>query len=117
MIDILENLSKMLGNEVFERKFNQAIEEVKRGERIASSIEQTHLFPQMLIDMIDVGENTGNLEEVLETTESYFDTQVETSISKIVSMIEPIAIIILGLVVSLVVFSVLVPIMSMMNAV
>ena len=117
MIDILENLRKMLGNEVFTRKFDYTIEEVKRGRRIASSIEATRLFPQMLTEMINIGEKSGNIEEVLESTGSYFDEQVENSIAKAVATIEPIAIILLGAVVALVVLSVLIPMMSMMNAV
>ena len=117
MIDILENLRKMLGNEVFTRKFDYTIEEVKRGKRIASSIEATRLFPPMLTEMINIGEKSGNIEEVLESTGSYFDEQVENSIAKAVATIEPVAIVMLGAVVALVVLSVLVPMMSMMNAV
>ena len=117
MIDILENLRKMLGNEVFTRKFEYTIEEVKRGRRIASSIEATRLFPPMLTEMINIGEKSGNIEEVLESTGSYFDEQVENSIAKAVATIEPVAIAMLGAVVALVVLSVLVPMMSMMSAV
>ena len=117
MIDVLENLKKMLGNEVFTRKFDYTIEEVKRGRRIASSIEATGLFPSLLTDMINVGEKSGNIEEVLESTSDYFDEQVEASIAKAVAAIEPMAIVMLGGVVCLVILSVLVPMMSMMNAV
>ena len=117
MIDILENLQKMLGNEVFTRKFDYTVEEVKRGRRIASSIEATGLFPSMLTQMIKVGENSGNIEEVLESTGAYFDEQVEASIAKATAAIEPICILMLGAVVCLVVLSVLVPMMSMMSAV
>lgn len=117
MIDILENLKKMLGNEVFTRKFDYTIEEVKRGRRIAPSIAATGLFPSMLTEMINVGEKSGNIEEVLESTSAYFDEQVESSIAKAVAAIEPMAIIMLGGVVMLVILSVLVPMMSMMNAV
>ena len=117
MIDILDNLKKMLGNEVFARKFDYTIEEVKRGKRIAISIEATGLFPSMLTEMINAGEESGNIEEVLESTSNYFDEQVETSIAKAVATIEPIAIIILGLVVALVVISVIIPMISMMNAI
>lgn len=117
MIDVLENLKKMLGNEVFTRKFDYSIEEVKRGRRIASSIEATGLFPSMLTEMINVGEKSGNIEEVLESTSEYFDEQVEASIAKAVAAIEPLAIVMLGGVVCLVILSVLVPMMSMMNAV
>ncbi|MGM9632561.1 MAG: type II secretion system F family protein [Eubacteriales bacterium] len=117
MIDVLENLRRMLGNEVFTRKFDYTIEEVKRGRRIAPSIEATGLFPSMLTEMINVGEKSGNIEEVLESTSEYFDEQVESSIAKAVAAIEPMAIVMLGGVVMLVVLSVLVPMMSMMNAV
>lgn len=117
MIDILENLQKMLGNEVFTRKFDYTVEEVKRGRRIASSIEATGLFPPMLTQMIKVGENSGNIEEVLESTGAYFDEQVEASIAKATAAIEPVCILMLGAVVCLVVLSVLVPMMSMMSAV
>lgn len=117
MIDVLENLKKMLGNEVFTRRFDYTIEEVKRGKRIAASIEATGLFPPMLTQMIDVGEKSGNIEEVLESTSDYFDEQVESSIAKAVAAIEPMAIVLLGGVVMLVILSVLVPMMSMMNAV
>ena len=117
MIDVLENLKKMLGNEVFTRKFDYTIEEVKRGRRIASSIEATGLLPSLLTEMINVGEKSGNIEEVLESTSDYFDEQVEASIAKAVAAIEPMAIVMLGGVVCLVILSVLVPMMSMMNAV
>ena len=117
MIEILENLQKMLGNEVFTRKFDYTVEEVKRGRRIAASIEATGLFPPMLTQMIKVGENSGNIEEVLESTGAYFDEQVESSIAKATAAIEPICILMLGAVVCLVVLSVLVPMMSMMSAV
>ena len=117
MIDILENLRKMLDNEVYDRKFGYTIEEVKRGKRIATSIEGTQLFPPLLTEMIDVGEKSGNMEEVLESTGAYFDQQVENSIAKAVATIEPIAIIILGCVVALVIISVIIPMMSMMKAI
>lgn len=117
MIDVLENLKKMLGNEVFTRKFDYTIEEVKRGKRIAASIEATGLFPPMLTQMIDVGEKSGNIPEVLESTSEFFDEQVESSIAKAVAAIEPMAIVLLGGVVMLVILSVLIPMMSMMNAV
>jgi type IV pilus assembly protein PilC len=117
MIDILENLCKMLGNKFFERRFLRAIDEVRHGKRISDSLEKTNLFPQMLIEMISVGENCGNLEEVLKTTFAYYNIQVECSIAKAVALLEPISIIILGTIVYFVVMSVLVPMISMMNAI
>ncbi|HQL12059.1 MAG TPA: type II secretion system F family protein [bacterium] len=117
LIDCLENLKKMLGNEVFSRKFNFTIEEVKRGRRLAPSIEATKLFPSILTEMINVGEETGNIEDVLVATSSYFDELVESSISKAIASLEPVMIISIGGIVAIVILSVLVPIISLMGSI
>lgn len=117
LIDCLENLKKMLGNEVFSRKFNFTIEEVKRGRRLAPSIEATKLFPSILTEMINVGEETGNIEDVLVVTSSYFDELVESSISKAIASLEPVMIISIGGIVAIVILSVLVPIISLMGSI
>jgi len=117
LIDCLENLKKMLGNEVFSRKFNFTIEEVKRGRRLAPSIEATKLFPSILTEMINVGEETGNIEDVLVATSSYFDELMESSISKAIASLEPVMIISIGGIVAIVILSVLVPIISLMGSI
>ena len=117
LIDCLENLKKMLGNEVFSRKFNFTIEEVKRGRRLAPSIEATKLFPSILTEMINVGEETGNIEDVLVATSSYFDELVESSISKAIASLEPVMIIAIGGIVAIAILSVLVPIISLMGSI
>jgi len=113
--DCMENLVRILNNEVFTEKFRYSIEEVKRGKRIAKSIENTNIFPKMLTEMINIGEKSGNLEEVLGSTSSFFESQVETSIAKATSLLEPIMIIILGAVVALVLISVYLPMIDLMK--
>lgn len=115
--DCLENLRRMLGNAVFSEKFKYTIDEVKRGKRIALAIENTKLFPLMLTEMINVGEKSGNIEEVLEATSNYFDEQVESSIQKATAALEPIMIIFLGGIVAVVILSVLLPIISLMQSI
>lgn len=117
IIDCLENLKKMLGNKVFSERFESTIDEVRKGKRIASAIEETSLFPTMLTEMINIGEQSGNIEEVLKSSSEYFDECVESSISKAVLTLEPIMIIFLGLVVVVVILAVLLPIISLMNSV
>ena len=117
MVDCLENLKKMLGNAVFSEKFSYTIEEVKRGRRIAPSLAATEIFPAMLTEMIDVGEKSGNIEEVLTSTSSYFDECVESSIAKAIAALEPIMILVLGAIVAVVILAVLLPMMSLMNSI
>lgn len=113
--DCMENLLRMLGNQVFYLKFRYAIDEVKRGKRLAKAVEVTGLFPMMMVEMLDVGEKSGNLEEVLNSTIEYFDNSVETSITRATSALEPTMIIFLGLVVAVVILAVYLPIISMMQ--
>lgn len=117
MIDCLENLQKMLGNQVFFRRFGYSIQEVRRGMPIATSIAATKLFPEILTQMISVGEKSGNIEEVLESTGAYFDECVESSIAKATAALEPIMIILLGAVVGVVILAVLMPMISMMSSI
>lgn len=117
MSDCLDNLYKMLDNEVFIQKFKYSVEEVKRGRRIAQSIENIKMFPSMLIEMIDVGEKSGNIEEVLRSTSAYFDECVEQSIAKATAALEPLMIVILGGIVAIVILSVLLPIIALMQSI
>lgn len=117
MVDCLDNLKKMLGNKIFAEKFNFTIEEVKRGRRIAPSLAATKLFPDMLTEMINVGEHSGNIEEVLRSSSNYFDECVESSISRAIAALEPLMIIFLGAVVAVVILAVLVPMIALMNSI
>lgn len=113
--DCMQNLIRILNNDAFSEKFRYSIEEVKRGKRIAKSIENTNIFPKMLTEMINVGEKSGNLEEVLQSTSGFFETQVESSIQKATAALEPIMIVLLGGVVAVVLISVYLPMIDLMN--
>ena len=113
--DCMSNLVKILGNQFYIEKFEIATEEVNRGRPIAKSLEDCKVFNPMLVEMIRVGEKTGNIEEVLDSTSSFFDAQVDNSITKAISLIEPITIIILGVVVAFVLLSVYIPMIDLMN--
>ena len=113
--DCMQNLIRILNNDAFSEKFRYSIEEVKRGKRIAKSIENTNIFPKMLTEMINVGEKAGNLEEVLQSTSGFFETQVESSIQKATAALEPIMIVLLGGVVAVVLISVYLPMIDLMN--
>lgn len=115
--DCMDNLKRILGNSFYQDKFQYAIDEVKRGKKIAESIEITGLFPKMLTEMIAVGEKSGNLDEVLESTALFYDSQVESSISKATAALEPTMIILLGAVVALVLLSVYLPMIDMYNTI
>ena len=117
VLDSMEIIGKLMENVYFEKKFSYAIDEVKRGKRIARSIDNIKFFPKMLIEMILVGENTGSLEIVLEKTADYYDDQLEKTIAKATASIEPVLILFAGFIIAVVILGVFLPMFSIMDSI
>ncbi|MDD5226427.1 MAG: type II secretion system F family protein, partial [Candidatus Omnitrophica bacterium] len=85
----LEIVSKTSGNARIEKVITDLMGSVKRGESIAGPLEKSELFPSMVVRMIAIGEETGELEEMLTKIADFYDTQVDTAVSGLTSLIEP----------------------------
>ncbi|MDR3543328.1 MAG: type II secretion system F family protein [Desulfosporosinus sp.] len=117
IIHSFEIMSDLLGNRVLEHKFINCREEVMQGKGISGPIKKIDFFPPMLIHMIEVGEATGQLDDMLTRTAGFFDEEVEDAIEKLTAMIEPAMIIIMAVVVGTVVLAIMLPMVNIMNAV
>lgn len=115
VIDCMKVMPRIINNTYFDKKFKYAIEEVNNGKRLSRALENTQLFPPMLIQMVTVGENTSSLEEVLKVVGEYYNSVLATSIQRATSLLEPVAIILLGGVVLIVILSVMLPMFAMVN--
>jgi len=113
--EALDAIEIVLGNRYMKKRFHEAAENVRHGVSITVAFDSYKLFPQMMIQMISIGERTATLDEVLLRTCSYFDTQVETSLNSITSKIQPVMLMIMGLVVGTLFIAVYSPMLSMMN--
>lgn len=117
VIQSLEISAKVVGNLHIKNKLNLAKEDIKKGNAIGKTLEDMQLFPLMLTQMINLGEETGTLEEVLERTSKFYDGEVENATSKLVSSIEPMMIVILSAIVLIIVLSMILPLTSMMEGI
>jgi type IV pilus assembly protein PilC len=115
IMDSIETIGKLMENKVFEKRFHYAVEEVKRGKRIARSVGNLKFFPSMMTEMLAVGEKTGNLDSVLETTANYYDDKLEQAIERATAALEPILIIVAGGMVGVVILSIFLPIISIVG--
>lgn len=113
--DCMENLINILNNRIYTEKFKICIEDIKKGKTIAKSLENAKVFDPLLVQMVSVGEKSGNLEEVLTSTTVFFDDQVDTTINKAISLLEPITIILLGFIVATVLLSIYIPMIQLMD--
>lgn len=113
--EALDAIEIVLGNRYLRKRFHEAAENVRHGVSLTVAFDSYKLFPQMMIQMISIGERTATLDEVLLRTCAYFDTQVETSLNSITSKIQPIMLLIMGAVVGTLFIAVYSPMLSMMN--
>lgn len=113
--EALDAIEIVLGNRYLRKRFHEAAENVRHGVSLTVAFDSYKLFPQMMIQMISIGERTATLDEVLLRTCAYFDTQVETSLNSITSKIQPVMLLIMGAVVGTLFIAVYSPMLSMMN--
>ena len=116
IIRALEITAEVVDNAVFEGALAVAAEEVKGGSSIADAFSKSPVIPGMMIQMIKVGEESGELGNILETMARFYRREVANAVETLVSLIEPALIILLGLGVGFLLASVLIPIYSLAGA-
>lgn len=116
-IDMLETTSRVLNNTYLEDQFIDVIEDVTKGEFISKAIQSTGSFDPMLSSMIYIGEESGSLGDILNSTADYFDNEADAALQRMIAMIEPIMIVILGVVIGFIVVSIIQPIFTMYESI
>lgn len=111
-MDIVQNVAK---NSILKEAIQNARTNIREGESIAAPLEKSRQFPPMTIQMIKVGEKTGELENMLLKISEAYDFQVKTEINTLTSLLGPSMIMVMGGIVAFIIFSVMVPILNMYN--
>jgi len=112
----LDLTSKVVDNKIFEDLLNQAVEDVKTGSSISDAMMKSGEIPGIFIAMIKIGEETGQLGNILKTLASFYRREVVNAIDTLVGLIEPIMIVFLGFGVAFLLASVLIPIYNISSA-
>ena len=119
-VPILNTLSitaHISGNVLYKRMWLGIHEEVRQGKKIASSLSRYKLMPGSVVQMIRSGEDSGNMAEVLQEISSFYARELKTVIKTVTSMIEPIMIVLMGLMVGFIAMSIILPIFKMSSLV
>jgi type IV pilus assembly protein PilC len=103
------------GNVVVSDAIDKVHEAVKEGESIVSPMQTSSIFPSMVISMVDVGEETGQLPEMLLKVADVYDDEVDNAVTALTSILEPIMIVVLALVVGAVVFALFLPLIKIIS--
>lgn len=111
----MDAVEVIIGNRYMKKKFHEAAECVRQGMALTVAFDTYKLFPQMMLQMVTIGERTGTLDEVLMRSCAFFDNQVETSLNSMTSKIQPIMLMVMGGIIGTLFIAVYSPILSIMT--
>ncbi|MBX9929770.1 MAG: type II secretion system F family protein [Gemmatimonadaceae bacterium] len=117
ILDGLEITAKTAGNRVVSDAIMASRSSIAGGDTISAPLARSNVFPPMVISMIAVGEQTGGLDEMLSKIADFYDEEVDAAVSGLLSLLEPVMIVFLGVVVGGMVVAMYLPIFDMINAV
>ncbi|MGL4656663.1 MAG: type II secretion system F family protein [Sarcina sp.] len=115
IVDGLDIVGGVLGNKFAENEVGTVKEKILKGEGLAEPIRETGVFPLMLTSMIRIGEESGSLDDILNKTADFYEEELERAIEAITSIIEPIMIVIMGIICGFLIISILTPMFEMYN--
>lgn len=113
----LETAGEVSGNAYVKLKLEEVADGIKKGIQLAPLLEKTEIFPRMMVSMVGIGEESGALEELLEKTADYYDSELDDAISQLMAMMEPLLILFVGGMIGVIIIAMLLPMVSLFSAV
>ncbi|MCB0407364.1 MAG: type II secretion system inner membrane protein GspF [Bdellovibrionales bacterium] len=109
MLNSMSIVRNVVDNALLAQAIDNARDNISEGESIAGPLKKSGQFPPLVIHMINIGEKTGDLENMLTQVSDSYDFQVENAVDGLTSLLEPIMIIVMGCVIGIIVFAIMVP--------
>ncbi len=113
LVPSLETAARSIDSRQIGRAVSTSVESVREGKRLSQSLESTRVFPELSIEMVEVGESTGALPQMLNSVAEFFEEDVQTSLGAIMSLIEPAMLILMGVVVVIILIALYLHIFSL----
>ena len=113
ILQALETVAQTAGNTIIEDAILSARQAIKEGGHLSEPLKKSGIFPTMVTSMISVGEETGNLDQMLQKIADFYDGEVDAAVKGLTSMIEPIVIVIMGIVIGSIVIAMFLPMFDM----
>jgi len=117
ILEVLQIVSQTVGNVIMEKAIKAAAGDIERGEGISSALAKHTIFPSMVVRMLSAGEQTGNIDNMLERVADFLDEEIDNTLSGLMSLLEPLLIVFLGVVIGGMVICMFLPIFNLANIV
>lgn len=115
LVPSLETAARSIESRQISRAVYASVESVREGRGLATSLEETKVFPELSVEMIEVGESTGALPAMLNSVAEFFEEDVQTQLGALMSLIEPVILVVMGVVVVIILIALYMPIFSLGN--
>mgnify|MGYP002784166219 FL=1 len=115
ILEALTIVKETANNLVFERMFQRVLESIREGDTIAEPLREARLVDDMVVNMIEVGEETGDLDTMLYKVADFYDEEVDVLVKSLISLLEPIMIVFLGGVIGAIVISLFLPLIKLLE--
>jgi type IV pilus assembly protein PilC len=117
LVKALEVIETVVENKIAEEEVKRIKAMVIQGEGLSKPMMESNLFPKMLASMVNIGEESGSLDNILIKTSEFYDDELEREIQTFTSLIEPVMLIFMGVIVGFVIISIITPMFGMFNTV
>jgi len=117
LVNALEVAGRSIGNRFMARQLEDVGQRVREGESFAKALEAKHIVPDVAIKMIEVGESTGALQEMLNSLADFYDEEIETRVGRFITIIEPALLVIMGIVIAALVLALYMPLFQLSSVV
>jgi len=115
ILEAINIVKETSNNAVFERMFQRIFESIREGETIADPLRESRLVDDMVTNMVEVGEETGDLDTMLSKIADFYDEQVDNLVKALISLLEPIMIVFLGFTIGAIVISLFLPLIKLLE--
>jgi type IV pilus assembly protein PilC len=116
LVNAIDVSARAIRNQYMSRELHTAAQHVREGRALATAMNDSGAFPDVAIKMVEVGESTGALQEMLNSLADFYDEEIETNLGRFVTLVEPILLIVMGIVVAALLLALYMPLFNLSNA-
>ena len=117
LLQSMEVVGRVVNNKIIQERLIQSVDDLRKGVPLSRAVNDVNIFPPMVVSMLKIGEESGSLDEILFKTADFYDEEVETSLQKMTTLIEPILIVGMAVVIGFIVIAMALPMFEVVNTI
>jgi type IV pilus assembly protein PilC len=113
LVNAIDVSARSIGNQYMAQELTIAAQQVREGRALATALMQSGAFPDVAIKMVEVGESTGALQEMLNSLSEFYDEEIDTSLTRFITIVEPVLLVIMGIIIAALLLSLYMPLFNL----